>query len=182
MIANDFVPLEPYTTDSVLIGIGQRYDVVVTGLDDVDSGDYWLRGGWVTSCSSNLNAAGMLGIIRYDSSSTADPTTSSNVTETMSCGDEPYESLVPYLALDVGTLSSAEEAFESLSDLTDSYFKWMLNSSSLYLNWSDPTLVQILNGDSMFPTDYNDVGIDSTNSSATDEWALLIIEDDSGTG
>lgn len=165
----------------MLVAIGQRYDVVVTA--DAAAGDYWLRGGWTSACSSNLNAAGMLGIVRYNgTNSTTDPTSTSSVTMTATCGDEPYDSLVPYLAIDVGSLSSAEEAFESLSDVTETYFMWTLNSSSLYLNWSDPTLVQVLDGDSVFPTDYNAVALNSTNTSSTGDWALLVIEDDSGVG
>lgn len=131
----------------------------------------------MSACSSNLNADNITGIVRYDSTSTDDPTSTSTVVASDSCGDEPYESLVPYLSLDVGTLSEATEEVESLSFVFDNYFKWTINNSSLYLNWGDPTLVQVLNGDTSFDTSYNAV---SMNSESSDEWALLVIEDDSG--
>ncbi len=49
VIANDFVPIVPYDTDSVIVSIGQRYDVIVEA--NASPGDYWMRGGWVTACN-----------------------------------------------------------------------------------------------------------------------------------
>lgn len=121
----------------------------------------------------------MTGIVRYNSSSTADPTSTSTVVASTSCGDEPYASLVPYLSLDVGTLSDEAEDFESLDFVVNSYFQWTINSSSLYLDWADPTLIQVLDGNTSFATSYNAVAM---NSASSDEWALLVIEDDSGLG
>lgn len=151
VIAADLVPIVPYETDSLLIAIGQRYDVIVEA--NADAGDFWIRSGWVTACSTNGDPDGMTGILRYDSSSTADPTTTSSVTATATCGDEDSTNLVPYLSLDVGTMLAPNE--QDLSFVFDDYFKWTLNGSSLLLDWADPTLVMVNNGDSIFPTDYN---------------------------
>ncbi|EXJ86620.1 hypothetical protein A1O3_03573 [Capronia epimyces CBS 606.96] len=41
VIANDFVPVQPYDTEFVTIGVGQRVDVLVTA--SAASGSYWLR-------------------------------------------------------------------------------------------------------------------------------------------
>ncbi|KAK8112155.1 uncharacterized protein PG998_008612 [Apiospora kogelbergensis] len=40
VIANDFVPIVPYDTDSVILNSGQRYDVVVEA--NSDPKDYWI--------------------------------------------------------------------------------------------------------------------------------------------
>jgi hypothetical protein len=101
----------------------------------------------------------MTGIIRYDSSSTVDPTSTSDVTVGTNCGDEPLASLVPYLAMDVGSYTDADVTQEDLSVVFSTAATWTLNSSSLYLNWSDPTTLRIFNGESIFPTDYNVVAI-----------------------
>lgn len=156
VIANDLVPIVPYTTDSVLISMGQRYDVIVEA--NAAAGDYWLRGGWISACATNSNPDGMTGIVRYDNSSTADPTSSSSVTAATMCGDEPYESLVPYLALDVGQVTNTAD--EELSFSFDTSFKWTLNESSLLIDWSSPTLKGVLEGDDIFPTEYNMVAVD----------------------
>jgi FtsP/CotA-like multicopper oxidase with cupredoxin domain len=158
VIGMDLVPLVPYATDSVVISMGQRYDIIVEA--NATSGDYWLRGGWITACSTNSNPANMTGIVRYDSSSTADPTTTSTVTTSTNCGDEPYASLVPYLAMNVGNFTDADVTQEALSFAFSSYFTWTINSTSLYLNWSDPTIIKIFNDDTIWPTEYNVEPID----------------------
>ena len=156
-ISTDLVPIVPYVTESVLVSIGQRYDIIVEA--NAASDDYWLRAGWVSACSTNDNAANMTGIVRYDSNSTADPTTT-GITVGTYCGDEPAASLVPYLPLSVGNYTSADVNEEVLSFLASTAFTWTLNSSSLYLNWSNPTTLRIFNNESIWPTDYNVVAID----------------------
>src|ERR1700709_304435 len=42
VIANDFVPIVPYTTQVVTLGIGQRADILVTGTGGLKS-TYWMR-------------------------------------------------------------------------------------------------------------------------------------------
>jgi hypothetical protein len=206
VIGMDLVPLVPYTTDSVTISMGQRYDLIVEA--DAATDDYWMRAGWITACSTNENAANITGIVRYDSSSTAEPTTTSTVTTTSNCGDEPIASLVPYLAMDVGTFSQTTEedlSFQFTDYLqvnasiliccfgagpralplsSDSWkvltrLQWTINSSSLYLNWSDPTIIKIFNEESIFPTDYNVVPL---TADTDDEWTLYVIQDLSGFG
>ncbi|KAK3314568.1 Cupredoxin [Apodospora peruviana] len=178
VIGTDLVPIDPYTTDSVQITIGQRYDVIVEA--NAAPGDYWLRGGWVSSCMMNRNAGNITGIVRYDASSTADPTSTSNVTITTSCLDEPAASLVPHVALDVTNIPNI--TLEDLSFTFDTYFKWTVNTSSLLLDWANPTVERILNGDPIFPTPYNVVPVGPPASNSTPEWAVLVIQDLSGIG
>ncbi|KAF8858876.1 hypothetical protein BDZ45DRAFT_704516 [Acephala macrosclerotiorum] len=175
VIGSDLVPLVPYSADSVVISMGQRYDLIVEA--DAATGDYWMRAGWITACSTNDNPDGMTGIVRYDSSSTADPTTTSDVTIGSNCGDEPLANLVPYLAMNVGNISEVTE--ESLSFTFSSYFTWTINSSSLYMNWSDPTIIRIYEDEPIWPTAYNVVPL---TADSNDEWTVYVIQDLSGIG
>ena len=154
VISSDLVPIVPYQTESVLITIGQRYDVIVEANAPV--GDYWLRSGYL--CSANGNPTNITGIVRYNSSSNADPTTTA-VTAIIACGDEPLASLVPYLAMNVGNFSDNAILEEALTSTSGSVFNWTLNSSTLFLNWSDPTTLKIYNHENIWPTDYNVVPI-----------------------
>jgi len=155
VIANDLVPIVPYDTDSLLVSIGQRYDVIVEA--NATPGDYWLRGGWLTACDPNNNAPNITGIVRYDPSSTAE-LTSTGIVPGSNCGDEPLASLVPHLASSVGNYSGITE--EDLGIVFGNVATWTLNSSSLYLNWSDPTNLRIAHSQSVFPTDYNVIPLD----------------------
>jgi FtsP/CotA-like multicopper oxidase with cupredoxin domain len=172
VIAADLVPIVPYTAETLLISIGQRYDIIVEAT--AESGDFWLRAGWQSLCGTNLNAANAVGIVRYDASSTADPTTT-YVALAESCQDEPLTNLVPYVPLTVGEAYS-----ENILDLAfkfDNAFLWTINTSSLYLNWSDPTTLKIYNNESIFPTEYNVQPL-----TMVDEWVYWVIQDSSGIG
>ncbi|CZR66851.1 probable Laccase-2 [Phialocephala subalpina] len=174
VISNDFVAIEPYTTDNLLIGIGQRYEIVVEADQDVDN--YWLRAIWQTTCIGNDNADNILGIVRYDgASTTSDPTTTVGNFNN-SCGDELLSDLVPYLNLTVGAFATEEELDLAFS-IANSLFTWTINTTSLLLDWADPTELRILNNDPIFPTDYNVHEI-----TVVDQWVYWVIQDTSGIG
>ena len=157
VIANDLVPIVPYTTDSVQLTEGQRYDVIVEANADPGS-DYWIRAGWVSTCMMNDNPGDMTGILRYDNSSTADPTSTSTVTPSEHCLDEPLASLVPHLAIEV--TNAPNITLEQLNFEFTNQFRWTINTSSLLIDWGNPTMRQIFNGDSLFPTEYNVVAVE----------------------
>lgn len=79
------------------------------------------------------------------------------MTASSSCSDEPYASIVPYLALDVGDISV--EADQALGTVRGTVFTWTLNNSSLLLDWANPTIQQIAANDTAFPTAYNVVSV-----------------------
>ncbi|KAK3074660.1 hypothetical protein LTR53_002738 [Teratosphaeriaceae sp. CCFEE 6253] len=106
IIGSDFVPILPYPNTSVLVGIGQRYQVVVEakpigfGLGPAPK-EYWIRT-WKANCFRfNQSQAGggyeRTGILRYDDSQDTPSTTSwplyTNVS--LNCSDETYSSLQP---------------------------------------------------------------------------------------
>ncbi|RDW63788.1 extracellular dihydrogeodin oxidase [Coleophoma cylindrospora] len=177
VIANDFVPIEPYDTDSVIVSVGQRYDVIVEA--NATPGDYWLRGGWVpaTACQgvANDHPSDMTGIVRYDSASTSSPTSMSSVEVPKTCSEESLVGLVPYLKLDVNNIAGTTVEDVNYQITSASLFQWTINSSSLVVDWSNPTLRQVFNNVSVFPTPYNVVAVDK-KSPTEDEWAVLVVE------
>lgn len=52
VISMDFVPIVPYNTTNLSIGLGQRYDVIVQAKEET-SGNFWLRAIPQESCSDN---------------------------------------------------------------------------------------------------------------------------------
>lgn len=65
VIAADFVPIVPYTTEVIAIGMGQRYNVIVTADQSAVASDFWLRATPDTFCSNNYNPDAIKGIIHY---------------------------------------------------------------------------------------------------------------------
>ncbi|KAK8102589.1 hypothetical protein PG984_015735 [Apiospora sp. TS-2023a] len=190
VISADLVPLQPYKTDSVILASGQRYDVVVEADQPIDN--YWLRAIYQTACNNNDNdnKDNILGIVRYnpgggadteESPTKEDPTTTVNRAITNSCGDEPAESLVPWVAHEVGDADVRDTIGVGWYYELDLVFKWTLHSKTLVANWSAPTLLGLYNekdsgsssnATATFPPESNVVFLD-----AADQWVYWVIQD-----
>ena len=109
IVGSDFVPISPYQNTSVLVGIGQRYHVIVTA--DPNStesslpkdGNYWIRT-WRADCfrfAKGDPGYETTGILRYGSSQ-ALPSTTAWKNISLLCSDETYTSLKPIIPWTVG--------------------------------------------------------------------------------
>lgn len=122
--------------------LAQRYDIIVEA--NAATADYWMRAIPQTSCSSNDNVNNIKGIVRYQSNSTSDPTTSAyNFTD--SCSDETLTNLVPYVSKDL-TLNGTGDDLEVTLGTVNSLFKWYINSTTMSVDWADPSLLRIYEG------------------------------------
>ncbi|KAH8649877.1 Cupredoxin [Xylariales sp. PMI_506] len=172
VIASDLVPVVPYTTDYIDIGMGQRYDVIITANQASTADSFWLRAIPQSTCSDTDNANDIKGIIYYGSS-TATPTTTA-YTFTDSCDDET-SSLVPVVAANVGDETWETVEIAALGGPTPGgafVQRWTLNSTSMTVDWKDPSLLQIHNSEA-FVTSNAIIELDGV-----DEWAYLVIETD----
>ncbi|MCJ1267361.1 hypothetical protein MMC22_007246 [Lobaria immixta] len=173
VMSSDFVPIHPYTTSSVLVGIGQRYHVVVTALPKETSGKdstangFWIRTIPATGCSGfPLGGAPdeRQGIIFYGKDKKLLPTTQRNPGLNLNCSDEPYEKLVPIIPWTVGKPSNAHDStplgkfgddFGVGLDIpspgqgrplpTDRFAHWAIGDRPLWLNFNDPTILNLDN-------------------------------------
>jgi hypothetical protein len=101
---------------------------------------------------------------------------------------------VPYLALDVGNYSEITQT--NLGFQFSNVFTWTVNSSSLVLDWSNPTNLRLANNESIWSTEYNVISIDvrtpfmstlnsilnSTQKMEAIDWVLFVINDETGIG
>ena len=170
VIANDLVPIVPYETTSVNIAIGQRYDIVITA--DQEIGNYWLRAVWQQTCARNTNlASDQLGVIRYVGATDGDPTTTKWSGLPDNCQDESPSNLKPHVPIDVGSLVSQNVLKLGTARSPEGFFQWTVNSSSLVLDWENPTALKLLNGDNVFPTPYNVYNVPQKN-----QWVYWAIQ------
>lgn len=166
VIAADLVPIQPYSTDTLNIGIGQRYDVIVEA--NQDPGNYWLRAIPQSSCSSsNENSMNITGIFNYDSVDVATPTTT-GFSYTDSCNDETAN-LVPYVALDAAQDGLTSEFEIGLS--ANGVFRWTINDQQFYTHWEYPTLQQVVDQNSSW------AAVQQVNIlNEENEWVYFVIE------
>lgn len=171
VISTDFVPIIPYNTTDVSIGMGQRYDIIVTATES--TGNFWLRAIPQESCSDNDNVDNVLGIIRYDSTSTEDPTTTSYDLDD-SCLDEDSSNLIPYLAIKAGAETEEDDEVAGLTT-AGTGIKWAMNSVSFVSEWDYPTVMAIGEGNDTW------TGAEHVwTLPDADQWVYMIIDTNFG--
>ncbi|KAF2807959.1 laccase Lcc4 [Mytilinidion resinicola] len=167
VIAADFVPIVPYATDVLDITMGQRYDVIVTA--DQDTANYWMRAIPQSECSNNDDSDNIRAIIRYDSSSTDDPT-STAYDYTDDCIDEDVSDLVPFLSQTVVS-PTGDDLTVAVGKNANNLFRWQIGTDSFAVEWADPTILQVYNGE----TSWSDEEC-VYNLSTSEQWVYWVIE------
>lgn len=149
VVSSDFVPIVPYETTNVGLGIGQRYDVIITAHQNQTAGaSFWMRSVPVSGCSRNAAPTDLKGIVRYAggngtaissvTSSTTTPTSLAPSYDSANCTDEAASNLVPYLSLNAGG-ADYQETFQLNLTSIGGYEKWYLNNSTFFSEWDSPS-------------------------------------------
>ncbi|KAI1771423.1 multicopper oxidase [Hypoxylon cercidicola] len=168
VIAADLVPVEPFTTTTLNIGMGQRYDVVVMADQGAVAENFWIRAIPQSACSENENPDNIRGILSYSNVTSTPTTTGWDYTD--SCDDET-PNLVPHIAKTVGESTAVLE--QAGVTILNGLFRWTLNSTSLLVDWKNPTLLQVANAVTDFETDDSVIQLSEPNV-----WFYMAIETD----
>lgn len=108
--------------------------------------------------------------MRYSTStSTAEPTTT-GYDYTNECVDEALTNLVPWVAKNAASGTSLLEAV-TLGQNADNLNRWYMNSTSMVVEWSNPSLMQVWENDTEFTDTSGVVRLDEA-----DEWAVFVID------
>ena len=103
VIANDFVPVHPYSTNHVSLGVGQRADVLVNGTGKPNEA-YWMRSN-IKGCSNNDGVSPLaLAAIYYEGADQdKKPNTMSTVNDDaqMFCANDPLQTTIPTYPISV---------------------------------------------------------------------------------
>ncbi|KAG9236721.1 Cupredoxin [Amylocarpus encephaloides] len=157
VIANDFVPIIPYDTKVVTLGIGQRTDVLVTGLKNY-SGAYIMRSSIDAPCSLSLNPdATAIVYYKHDdllknriNGSTPWPEflASKNV-----CENDPLNQTVPWFPMKPDPSPPTTETIDiTFGQNSTGFWQWFMNGSSFRANFNQPILLLAKTGSTSFPT------------------------------
>ncbi|RYO95793.1 hypothetical protein DL765_011755 [Monosporascus sp. GIB2] len=159
VITNDLVAIEPFTVQSLFIGIGQRYTVIVEAKDQAE-GDYWIRTVPAAECGRfSLPPDNRTGIIRYDCGSGGEvlplPPDREPQPQNNTCDDVHTEWLNPIVPWRVDRHpqnNMTEDTFGArLQDAPDTslgppgfpYRHWFLAEQPMWLDFSRPTILHI---------------------------------------
>ncbi|GAM85422.1 hypothetical protein ANO11243_034290 [Dothideomycetidae sp. 11243] len=179
VIASDFVPIVPYTTDWLFLGIGQRYDVIITANQTIDN--YWFRAEVQRGCGINKNNGNIRSIFSYDTAPATNPT-SNATTYTSRCTDETQ--LVPFWDTYVNPdpLTTANSQFLdtaiNIGVQTDGsrLVNWGINASAMHVHWDTPLLSYVYEGNTSYPASENLIQLPVAN-----QWYYWVIQEVAGT-
>ncbi|KAF2460474.1 laccase [Lineolata rhizophorae] len=177
VITNDLVPIVPFTTDWLLIAIGQRYEVIIETDQPIDN--YWFRAEVANACASGNKFYGR-SIFRYDGAPDSDPT-SIGTDAPGGCEDPQSE---PYVPTEVPKEPFAEQlgylmvdlAVEQVTTNQENIVVWAVNMTAIDIDWDKPTAQYVKEGNESYPRTYNLIEVPRAAA-----WLYWIIQEVEGT-
>ncbi|KAF3404574.1 Laccase-2 [Talaromyces pinophilus] len=177
VIANDYVPVQPYTTKVVTLGAGQRTDVIVnaTGspMDVV-----WMRSDIDMVClQTTATIQTGLAAIYYELADTSStPNTTGTTWESNNCQNDPRTQTVPYYPLTPPEPETVQTVTITVGFNATGFIVMFMDNSSFRADYNDPTLLGANAGQLSFPTERNVYNFGSNSS------ARLILNNTYDTG
>ena len=86
IIANDFVPIKPYTTKVVTLGVGQRSDILIKAIGNLTDA-VWMRSDVSKVCSASNQPHALAAIYYERADTTEEPTTTATTYDDSHCGN-----------------------------------------------------------------------------------------------
>lgn len=157
VMANDFVPVQPYTTNVVTLGVGQRTDVIVKA--NLPAGSSAFMRSFISGCSS-IDKEGStqqeaLAAIFYDGADTTKTPPSNKTTiDDSICGNDRLNKTVP--AHDFpATPSPATTVHIDVANIKNetNHTVWTMNESTFRANHDHPILLLAKAGNTSYPDD-----------------------------
>ncbi|OJJ72620.1 hypothetical protein ASPBRDRAFT_150862 [Aspergillus brasiliensis CBS 101740] len=169
VFANDFVPVEPYTTDVITLGPGQRTDVIVHANGSAHD-LVWMRSEIDTACLfDTITYDTALAAVYYEAASTSEtPNTTSRATwESNNCRNDPLHQTIPYYSMTPpATPATVETVTITLGYNETGYVVFFVDGSSFRSDYNDPILLGThANVSQVYPAERNIYNFGSHNSS-----------------
>ncbi|KAF2459428.1 Cupredoxin [Lineolata rhizophorae] len=166
VIAHDFVPLEPYETDVVTLGVAQRTDVLVEANAESDAA-VWMRAtllpGTNDACGGTEHGQAVAAIYYDDADVDSVPTTRSSVTLDR-CTNDPLTQTVP-----VFPMTPSEPSFTQFITVNQTinetgHPEWQMNNVAYHANFNHPVLFLAAEGNFSYPEEWNAYNYGSNSS------------------
>lgn len=164
VIANDFVEVNPYSTQVVTLGIGQRTDVLVTANAGNSKSAFWIRSN-ITSCSLS-NQPNAVAALYYDQADTTKQPTSApwNIPDPGTCANDDLAITTPMYKMKTPAPSSTNTFEVKLFQNASGNTLWSFDGVSSRVDYNAPTLLMANAGNLSFPVEANMHNV-GTNSS-----------------
>ncbi|KAK0308192.1 hypothetical protein LTR82_015646 [Friedmanniomyces endolithicus] len=163
VIANDFVPIQPYDVDVVTLGVGQRSDVLFKATGKPTDA-VWMRStlgtsAFVGGCTLNdgISPEAVAAIYYQSANTSVVPTTVSTVpsSEIETCANDPLSSTVPSFKLTPPVKPHTEQIINITFQSNGTHDLFYMNNSTFRADYNDPVLLDAKLGHRTFPAEYN---------------------------
>ncbi|KIV88855.1 hypothetical protein PV10_08492 [Exophiala mesophila] len=160
VIENDFVAVEPYETEVVTLGVGQRTDVIVEGVGSPTAA-YWIRSN--ATCAESRQPSA-LAIVQYEQTEPMVLPRSTPWSVPDSCDNDPLEKTIPLYKMSPGAPEATYTLGMTVGQDESGVWLWHMNSSSFRADVSYPSLLQAQTGNLTFLRERNVINTGSAKS------------------
>lgn len=177
VFANDYVQINPYVTDVITLGVGQRSDVIVEATGSPTDA-YWMRANISTSCSSTdgISPFAVAAIYYEQANSTAVPNSVMTVTDDQInlCANDDLSLTTPVMSLTPDPNPPVTQSFDieyvnNATNTTEGFNVWTVNGQTFHADYNDPLLLEAKIGNFDFEPQWNVYNF-GTNSSIRMIW------------
>ena len=153
VIANDFVPVQPYNTNVVTLGIGQRTDVIVTATGPPNSA-IWMRADLSTNCSLYTQPHALAAIYYEQADTTKVPTTTATPYDDSQCANDDLKLTVPYYPFPATSNPAVTQEIDiTFGPNATGNNLFYMNGVSFRANYDHPILILANQGNVSYPYD-----------------------------
>lgn len=153
VMANDFVSVQPYITNMVTLGIGQRTDVIVEATGPSNSA-IWMRSDLSRNCSRGDVPYALAAIYYEDANTTETPKTDAVAYNDIGCNNDALTVTVPVFPVS----TTSEPAWTQEINITfalnaTGYGLYSMNNQTFRGNYDHPVLLLANEGNTSYPDD-----------------------------
>ncbi|RFU36304.1 hypothetical protein B7463_g105, partial [Scytalidium lignicola] len=153
VIANDFIPLKPYDTKVVTLGVGQRTDVLVTANGN-PTDSYWMRSEISTNCSHTNQSLALAAIYYEEADTSSTPQSTAMAYTVTNCTNDDLSLTEPLYRESPPPEPAFTQNLEISFGANDTgALVWKLNNQSFLANYNHPLLLLANLGNTSYPDD-----------------------------
>ena len=153
VIANDFVPVKPYDTKVVTLGVGQRTDVLVKANLPATS-SVFMRSDASPNCATANQPSAVAAIYYNKADTTKTPTSTAEPYDDTHCGNDPLASTTPFFPFPATSNPATTQTIDiTIGANASGNVLWKMNGESFRANYDHPILLLANLGNTSYPFD-----------------------------
>ncbi|QDS68790.1 hypothetical protein FKW77_005840 [Venturia effusa] len=164
VIANDFIPINPYETNVITLGVGQRSDVIVEAVGSSGNA-YWMRSEMGNAldtanpgCSFSDGVSTQATAAVYYENADTDSLPSTNASWTSAqlqhCGNDALSLTTPLCKIPLPT-PAVTETVDMTFGSNGTNFVWFMNNSTFRGDYNHALISAVNNGNLTFENEWN---------------------------